>query len=185
MFDRLTSGTTVASRGVTPAELAALSEELMQEIELQAPARTVGPLGFLISSNGGPSLVLRKTSLVIGRSESCDLPLTDRRVSTRHCLLEFIDDFWWITDLDSLNGTTVNGRRCHRTYVPPSAIIGVGKSRFRLEYKPMGLPPASEEDVSGLPAAIDRSERNRLGNTSYDELAEASLSGTTLDIDLN
>lgn len=185
MFDRLTSGTTVASRVATPAEIVALSEELMKEIGALATTRAVEPLGFLISSNGGPSLVLRKKSLVIGRSESCDLPLTDRRVSTRHCLLEFIDDFWWITDLDSLNGTTVNGRRCHRTYVPPSAIIGVGKSRFRLEYKPTGLPPAPEEDVSGLSSTRERSDRDRLGNTSYDEPAEANMSGTTLDIDLN
>ena len=185
MFDRPTSGTTVKSRVATPAELAALSEELMREIEMQVPTRTVGPLGFLISSNGGPSLVLRKKSLVIGRSESCDLPLTDRRVSTRHCLLEFIDDFWWITDLDSLNGTTVNGRRCHRTYVPPSAIIGVGKSRFRLEYKPTGSPPAHEDDVSGLPTVRDLSDLARLGNTSYDDPVEVNLSGTTLDIDVD
>ncbi|MEI8378648.1 MAG: FHA domain-containing protein [Planctomycetota bacterium] len=183
MFDRLTSGTTVTSRVTTPAEIVALSEELKWDIEMQVPTRVVGPLGFLISSNGGPSLVLRKKTLVIGRSESCDLPLTDRRVSTRHCLLEFINDFWWITDLDSLNGTTVNGRRCRRTYVPPSAIIGVGKSRFRLEYKPTGAPPEPEDDVTGLPSVRDLSDLARLGNTSYDEPVEVYSSRTTLDID--
>ena len=84
MFDRLTSGTTVKNRVTSPAEITALTEELLREIGAPAPVRPVGPLGFLVSSNGGPSLVLRKESLVIGRSETCDLPLTDRRVSTRH-----------------------------------------------------------------------------------------------------
>ena len=182
MFDRLTSGTTVKNRVTSPAETTALTEELLREIGAPAPVRPVGPLGFLVSSNGGPSLVLRKESLVIGRSETCDLPLTDRRVSTRHCMLEFVDGFWWITDLGSLNGTTVNGRRCHRTYVPPSATIGVGKSRFRLEYKPTEVPPVLEDDVSGLP---ERLEGDRLGNTSYDEAIKESLSGTTLDISLD
>jgi hypothetical protein len=47
----------------------------------------------------------------IGRDASCDLAIPDMTVSRRHAQLERTRDGWLITDLESTNGTRVNGWR--------------------------------------------------------------------------
>jgi hypothetical protein len=47
----------------------------------------------------------------IGRDASCDLAIADMTVSRRHAQLERTDYGWLITDLESTNGTRVNGWR--------------------------------------------------------------------------
>jgi pSer/pThr/pTyr-binding forkhead associated (FHA) protein len=47
----------------------------------------------------------------IGRDASCDLAIPDMTVSRRHARLERTKDGWLITDLESTNGTRVNGWR--------------------------------------------------------------------------
>jgi pSer/pThr/pTyr-binding forkhead associated (FHA) protein len=52
------------------------------------------------------------TCCVLGRSRCCTLPLRgDATVSRQHCLVELDDDGIWVQDLDSRNGTFVNGQK--------------------------------------------------------------------------
>jgi CheY-like chemotaxis protein len=48
---------------------------------------------------------------VIGRGADCDLRLFDPAISRRHCRLDWQDDRLVVDDLDSRNGTLVNGER--------------------------------------------------------------------------
>lgn len=48
-------------------------------------------------------------SYLLGRGESCDLVIEDPRVSRRHLRLAGTTSGWTLTDLDSKNGTTVDG----------------------------------------------------------------------------
>ena len=56
----------------------------------------------------------------IGRDASCDLAIPDMTVSRRHAQLERTEEGWLITDLESTNGTRVNGWRV-RGKVPVQA----------------------------------------------------------------
>jgi hypothetical protein len=47
----------------------------------------------------------------IGRDASCDLAIADMTVSRRHAQLERTAQGWLLTDLESTNGTRVNGWR--------------------------------------------------------------------------
>jgi FHA domain/Domain of unknown function (DUF1707) len=47
----------------------------------------------------------------IGRDASCDLAIADMTVSRRHAQLERTPDGWLLSDLESTNGTRVNGWR--------------------------------------------------------------------------
>jgi hypothetical protein len=49
----------------------------------------------------------------IGRDASCDLVIADMSVSRRHAILDRIQDGWLLTDLESTNGTRVNGWRIY------------------------------------------------------------------------
>lgn len=48
---------------------------------------------------------------VIGRDPGCDVILDDDRVSRRHAILSSQEGVWSVADLDSKNGTTVDGVR--------------------------------------------------------------------------
>jgi pSer/pThr/pTyr-binding forkhead associated (FHA) protein len=46
--------------------------------------------------------------ITFGRDPGCDIPLIDDAVSTRHAQLTYHHNQWWLEDLTSTNGTTLN-----------------------------------------------------------------------------
>jgi serine protease Do len=66
--------------------------------------------------------------VVIGRSEDADYPIAHDALSRRHCRFFFDGDAVWVEDLDSSNGTTLNGARLEpgeRTRVPPDSKVAL------------------------------------------------------------
>lgn len=51
----------------------------------------------------------RDEELLIGREENCDIPLPDRQVSRNHARIFWENDSYYIEDLNSKNGTHLNG----------------------------------------------------------------------------
>jgi len=49
--------------------------------------------------------------VVVGRSLSCDYPITDETVSARHARLSHHHNHWWVEDFRSTNGTFLNDER--------------------------------------------------------------------------
>ncbi len=67
---------------------------------------------------------------LIGRSSE-SLPITDPTVSRRHAELTPDDDKWFLRDLESSNGTFLNGRRLvDRVALRPSDEVGCGSTLF-------------------------------------------------------
>jgi pSer/pThr/pTyr-binding forkhead associated (FHA) protein len=56
----------------------------------------------------------------------------DDTVSRHHARLELRDGRWFLVDLDSSNGTLVNGRRVHDVEVRPGDRIRLGAAGFTL-----------------------------------------------------
>lgn len=108
-------------------------------------------LGILKPCKGGDPVPLTKKKMVIGRKSFCDITLPHANVSSRHCELEFRDGFWYAKDLDSTNGTSIDGRGCQNEFVRPGSELGIGRHRFTLEYKAEG-EPADELTVSEVVA---------------------------------
>jgi len=75
------------------------------------------------------------TALVIGRSKDCDVPLADGNVSRRHAEIGRSADGFMLRDLDSTNGTTVNGRRVKSATVGEGDEITLGTSTLRIELR--------------------------------------------------
>ncbi len=66
-------------------------------------------LGTLASLDTGAGFPLMSDRIVIGRRGDCHLQIENPAVSSQHCELRFDGYNWWIADLHSRNGTTVNG----------------------------------------------------------------------------
>jgi DNA-binding winged helix-turn-helix (wHTH) protein len=58
---------------------------------------------------------LTKDNAVIGRGEECDIVLPERQVSRQHVRIYREDDYFFIEDLESRNGTWVNGQQLKGT----------------------------------------------------------------------
>lgn len=56
-------------------------------------------------------VVLDELPFVMGRGDEASLTFYDQEISTEHASLELSDDGWVLIDLDSTNGTFVNGQR--------------------------------------------------------------------------
>src|SRR5579859_5022596 len=58
----------------------------------------------------GQRCTMQSELLVIGRGTECDIVLPERQVSRQHIKIKALDSGFAIEDLDSKNGTWVNGQ---------------------------------------------------------------------------
>ena len=76
---------------------------------------------------------LRGDQMVFGRDPSCDYPLDYPMISWRHAILKRTPQGLVVEDLNSRNGTYVNGSRVNGSaLVQPGQEIGLGSFRFQL-----------------------------------------------------
>jgi hypothetical protein len=71
-----------------------------------------------------------KRSVVIGRSKDCDIRVADPNVSRRHAEVVQEGTAYWVQDLGSTNGLTVNGRRQQRAKLGDGDTITVGSTEL-------------------------------------------------------
>jgi len=112
--------------------------------------------GELVPVGGGDPIPLLKRSLMVGRRESCDIVLRFANVSAHHCQLTINGGYWQVRDLNSRNGTKVNGVRVKEKRVDPGDVLSIAKHKYEVLYSPaelgaVGPPPpdTTEFDIFG------------------------------------
>jgi pSer/pThr/pTyr-binding forkhead associated (FHA) protein len=78
----------------------------------------------------GTEHTIDRQSVVIGRSKDCDIRLADPNASRRHAEVRQEGTAYWLIDLDSTNGTSVNGRRQQRARLENDDRITVGSTEL-------------------------------------------------------
>jgi hypothetical protein len=71
--------------------------------------------------------------LLVGRHLDCDVRLPGANVSRMHAHLTFRDGRWIVRDLDSTNGTMLNGVRIGRSELRPGDELVIGSHRLRVD----------------------------------------------------
>jgi pSer/pThr/pTyr-binding forkhead associated (FHA) protein len=75
-----------------------------------------------------------ETITSLGRSELNTVQVNDHTVSSEHALITFREGHWWLEDLRSRNGTTLNGQLLTSAAVLTNGdLIGIGDELFRVE----------------------------------------------------
>jgi hypothetical protein len=74
-----------------------------------------------------------QSQLLIGRHLDCDVVFSDLEISRFHARLRFRDRRWVLQDLDSTNGTTVNGERVGRSELRAGDVISIGTQRLTID----------------------------------------------------
>ena len=109
--------------------------------------------GELVPVGGGDTIPLMKMNLMIGRRESCDIVLRFANVSAHHCQLSCENGYWYVADLNSRNGTKVNGKRItQKKRIDPGDSLAVAKHKYEVFYSPaelgaVGPPPPEKNDA--------------------------------------
>lgn len=134
----------------------------MSESPERSPRRAIASLS---DPSGDETLAfpVRATAVGIGQGSRNEIVLEDDTVSTNHARLELVEGAWRLVDLDSRNGTYVNGVRLAPgtpTTLEDGAAIGFGAVRLAFHSSPATLPEAALEDTPDdtprLPAAPER-----------------------------
>src|SRR5258707_2608060 len=86
----------------------------------------------LLSLSDGPSLLLDKPILLVGRHEECDIQLNSRKVSRKHCVIAQVDEVLVIRDLGSTNGVRVNGVRVEDGTLRTGDELMIGNFRYKV-----------------------------------------------------
>jgi hypothetical protein len=95
-----------------------------------APARSF--LALLRAGRSHPLPDLIGARIEIGRSSACQLVLGDDTVSRRHAELRYEDGRWLLRDLNSSNGTYINGRLVTEAEVRRGDVVHLGGCRLRI-----------------------------------------------------
>lgn len=101
------------------------------------------------------------TRISVGRRPNNDVCITDRSVSGRHLVLERTDDSVWVQDLNSTNGTYVNGQRVDRCELQPGDSVQLGKVHLSCR--------AAAQSAEALAAdALDRDHDDSFDSSFHD-----------------
>lgn len=111
------------------AENAEEDEAAPPEPEKTAPKARVS---FTGQNNSDVKFVEFSKSATIGRRNTNDLIISDKAVSGNHCDLTFVDGKVYIEDMNSTNGTFIDGERISRKELKNGDIIILGKMSFKV-----------------------------------------------------
>jgi pSer/pThr/pTyr-binding forkhead associated (FHA) protein len=90
------------------------------------------PTVYLILKSTGKQIRLSALATLVGRSSECDLIVRSSAVSKRHCQILLEDDQVWVEDLDSANGTLVNGKKIKRCQLKDSDSLELSGHVFQV-----------------------------------------------------
>ena len=119
---------------------AATGAQRQSDQEPTSADESIVPIGHLRVVNGGEAplttgdVFTLHIHTTLGRASDNHVVLADTYVSSYHARLDRHDDEWWLTDLESRNGTLLNGVPISKAVpLAEGDVIGVGHVELELE----------------------------------------------------
>ena len=121
--------------GAPPAVLEAPSQ-LSQALDENAPTRelsarrVLATLTFKAGEANATDYALEGAEVAIGRDPTCQIILQDKKSSRRHCLIQREGVRFFLKDLETVNGTYLNGERITEALLSGGDLIRIGSTEF-------------------------------------------------------
>lgn len=88
----------------------------------------------ILEKNKPPqSFPLHEGGVSIGRSENNEIFIDDTTVSSQHAKIYTYFDASYIEDLNSTNGTYINGKPVQKHLIKPGDVIHIGRLKLKIE----------------------------------------------------
>ncbi len=132
--------------------------------------------------HAGKKVKLAPGEVVVGRDESAKLRIASSDVSRQHCKLVVTADSVTVVDLQSRNGTFIDGVPIHRSQVLDSgSTLTVGPMTFRLEG---GTPPKPKPEKARVLDSDSKASQglsdDEIASLLTDEIPSLAASDTTI-----
>jgi predicted component of type VI protein secretion system len=88
----------------------------------------------LLALDTGPSILLDKPILLLGRHPECDIQIDSRKISRRHCCIAQVSDYLIVRDLGSTNGIRINGLRVAEGRLTSGDELTIGNNRYKVTW---------------------------------------------------
>lgn len=110
-------------------------------------------LEILDGDRAGEVFELGSEPLVFGRRQSNAIVLKDEKCSGRHAQVELQDGQWVLRDLESTNGTLMDGRKVEEVGLTANDIFQVGVTRVAFKEKGAPTPQPAEMTIKRVDQA--------------------------------
>jgi hypothetical protein len=88
---------------------------------------------YTLVSESRPNIILDKDGVVLGRDRSCEVQLEHASISRKHCAIRFAPQGLHVMDLNSRNGTYINGERLTEGgIVKEGEQLAIGELQFKV-----------------------------------------------------
>ncbi|MCZ6785611.1 MAG: FHA domain-containing protein [Planctomycetota bacterium] len=121
---------------------------------------------------------VRDDAVTIGRAPGNAVVISDPSSSKEHCRIERDGDRWKMVDLESKNGTRVNGVFKNRAFLHHADTIRIGQAEVRFELTNQDMPRSGRKGASRSQAYQDEEReapRRRRTGTEADLLLRVGL----------
>jgi pSer/pThr/pTyr-binding forkhead associated (FHA) protein len=92
-----------------------------------------------LHGHGSRTIDLARDSFTIGRKVDNDLSIDDHTVSSHHAKIVRVQSVYFVEDLKSTNGTTLNGKPIERAQLHDADVIAIGQHRIIFQDHAPGL----------------------------------------------
>ena len=89
----------------------------------------------LVALDDGPSILLDKPILLLGRHPECDIQIDSRKISRRHCCIAQVNEYFVVRDLGSTNGLRINGVRVLEGRLTDGDELIIGTTRYQVTWE--------------------------------------------------
>ncbi len=131
--------------------------------------------------HAGKKVKLHPGEVIIGRDEAAKLRIASSDVSRKHCRLVVTAEGVMVHDLDSRNGTFIDGAPIHKAQeLESGSTLTVGPMTFRLEGGQPRKKPAKEKVLDSEQKASQGLSDDEIASLLTDEIPTLAASDTTV-----
>jgi uncharacterized protein YkwD len=115
--------------------------------------------------DGTRELAFTDPTVLIGRSGDCGIKLTDLKSSRKHAKLEKVGNEWRVSDLDTPNGTKLNGRDVNDVPLNAGDEVRVGETSImivELDTPPVARPKTEVIEKNAVPIEKKLEVKNKI-----------------------